>query len=155
MTKERRMLSPLVLHKLVVGLFAALARYSIHHPKRVVLIAVSFTLAVAPGALRLTLRTDGHALVTPNAPEVLYDNSIRDEFGIEDPVVVVVRSPHVDGIYNAATLQLVRDLTADFIKLEGIHSNNVVSLATERGFRTRPGTLLYQTLLETPRQTKE
>ncbi len=149
------MLSPLVLHKLVVGLFAALARYSIHHPKRVILIAVAFTLAVAPGALRLTLRTDGHALVAANAPEVLYDNSIREEFGIEDPIVVVVRSPHADGIYNAATLQLVRELTVDFIKLEGIHSNNVVSLATEHGFRTRPGTLFFQTLLETPRQTKE
>ena len=149
------MISTLVLHKLVVGFFAALARYSIHHPRRVIIIAVGFTLAVAPGALRLTLRTDGHALVSENAPEVLYDNSIRETFGIEDPIVVVVRSPHPDGIFNAPTLQLVRDLTADFAKIDGIHSNNIVSLATEHGFRNRPGTLMYQTFLEAPRQTKK
>src|SRR5437660_1757913 len=64
---QKPVFSPLALHKLVVGFFAALARYSIHHPKRVVFIAVFFTLAIAPGALRLTLRTDGHALVSETA----------------------------------------------------------------------------------------
>jgi predicted RND superfamily exporter protein len=142
-------------HRLIVGLFAGLARISIRHPRLTILVAVSLTLAVAPGALRLTLRTDGHALVSKNAPEVLYDAAVREQFGIEDPVVVVIRSPHAEGIYNAGTLQLVRELTAEFMKLEGVRSNNVSSLATEHGFRNRPGTLLFQTLLETPRQTKE
>ena len=142
-------------HRLIVGLFAGLARISIRHPRLTILVAVSLTLAVAPGALRLTLRTDGHALVSKNAPGVLYDAAVREQFGIEDPVVVVIRSPHAEGIYNAGTLQLVRELTAEFMKLEGVRSNNVSSLATEHGFRNRPGTLLFQTLLETPRQTKE
>ena len=81
--------------------------------------------------------------------------AIREQFGIEDPLVVVIRSPQPDGIFNPATLQLVRELTAEFTKLDGVKSNNVVSLATEHGFRTRPGTLLYQTFLESPRQTKK
>src|SRR5260221_13158496 len=100
------MISPLLLHEWIVGFFAGLARYSIHHPKRVIVIAVAFTLAIAPGALRLSLRTDGHALVSEDAPEVLYDRSIREQFGIEDPVVVLIRSSHPDGIFNPATLQL-------------------------------------------------
>jgi predicted RND superfamily exporter protein len=49
----------------------------------------------------------------------------------------------------------VRELTAEFMRIEGVRSNNVSSLATEHGFRNRPGTLQYRTLLETPRQTKE
>jgi len=142
-------------HRLIVGFFAALARRSIRSPRLTIFVAVALTLAVAPGALRLTLRTDGHALVSPDAPEVIYDNAVRDQFGIEDPVVVVIRSPHPDGIYNAGTLQLVRELTAEFMRIEGVRSNNVSSLATEHGFRNRPGTLLYQTFLETPRQTRE
>src|SRR5215510_14256742 len=116
---------------------------------------VALTLAVAPGAARLTLRTDGHALVSRNAPEVRYDRTIRDDFGIEDPVVVLIHSPHADGIFNAATLQLVRELTSEFIQLEGVRSNNVVSLATEHGFRNRPATLQFQTLLENPRRTRQ
>ena len=146
--------SPLILHQIVIGFFAALARYSIQHPKRVIGIAVALTLAVAPGAVRLKLRTDGHALVNENAPEVRYDRWIREQFGIEDPVVVLIQSPHPGGIYNAETLQLVRELTDEFAKLDGINSNKVVSLATQRGFRTRPGTLIYEPLLETPRKTK-
>ena len=149
------MISPLALHQIVVGFFAFLARYSIHHPRRVIVIAIAITLAIAPGAARLTLRTDGHALVSKDAPEVLYDRTIRDEFGIEDPVVVLIHSHHADGIFTAETLQLVRELTAEFIQLEGVRSNNVVSLATEHGFRNRPGTLHFQTLLENPRRTKE
>src|ERR1044071_1274863 len=107
------MLSPLLLHKWVVGFFAGLTRYSIDHPRRVILIAIALTVAVAPGAMRLKLRTDGHALVDENAPEVRFDRAIREQFGIEDPVVVLVKSPHPDGIFNAATLQLVRELTAE------------------------------------------
>jgi len=34
--------------------------------------------------MRLTLRTDGHALVSKDAPEVLYDGAVREQFGIED-----------------------------------------------------------------------
>jgi hypothetical protein len=149
------MISLLAPHRLIVGFFAALARFSIRCPRLAVLGALGFTLAVAPGAMKLALRTDGHALVARDAPEVIYDAAIREEFGIEDPVVVLIRSTHADGIFNPGTLQLVRELTAEFMKLEGVRSNNVSSLATEHGFRNRPGTLLFQTLLETPRQTKE
>jgi hypothetical protein len=148
------MIAALALHKLVVGCFAALARNSIRRPRWTILVVLALTLAVAPGAMRLTLRTDGHALVARDAPEILYDDAIRKEFGIEDPVVVLIHSPHPDGIYNAGTLQLVRELTAEFMRLEGVRSNNVSSLATEHGFRNRPGTLLFQTLLEAPRETQ-
>jgi hypothetical protein len=147
------MLPLLNIHKLVIGFFATLARYSIHHPKRVIAIAVALTLAVAPGAMRLKLRTDGHALVDKTAPEVRFDKLVRERHGIEDPVVVLVKSAHPDGIYNSDTLQLVRELTEAFARLDGINSNKVVSLATQRGFRLRPGTLIYERLLDTPRQT--
>ena len=55
-----------------------LYRYSIRHPWAVLAIAIIVSLAVAPGALRLEIRTDGHALVPPNAHEVLLDRQIRE-----------------------------------------------------------------------------
>ena len=54
--------------------------------------------------LRLKLRTDGHALVSQNAPEVIYDKNIRDQFGIEDQMVVLIRSGHADGVFNPCLL---------------------------------------------------
>jgi predicted RND superfamily exporter protein len=120
----------------------------------VLLVAALVTLSAAPGVLRLKLRTDGHALVSARAPEVIYDKQIRDQFGIEDQLVVLVRSNGPDGIFNPRTLQLVRDLTAELAKLPGVNPSNVMSLATEPSFRSRPGSLLHQKLLEPPLQTE-
>ena len=104
--------------------------------------------------LRLKLRTDGRALVSADAPEVRYDQAIRNQFGIEDKIVVLIRATNADGIFNPGTLQLVRDLTADFRKLPGINPSNVLSLATEPSFRMRPGTVNPQRLLEPPLKTR-
>ena len=142
------------LHGLVVGFFRSLAHCAIRHPRRVLAMAAVVTLVAAPGAAWLKLRTDGHALVTQNAPEVLYDKAIREQFGIEDDIVVLIRSGSADGIFNPGTVQLVRELTAAFMKLPGINPANVMSLATEPSFRFRPGTLVNQTLLEPPLKTK-
>ena len=139
----------------VVRLFGALSQCAIRQPRRVLVIAALVTLAAVPGIFRLKLRTDGHALVAPNAPEVLYDKAVREKFGIEDQMVVVIRSRDPNGVFNPATLQLVRDLTAALAKLPGIGKSNLMSLATEPSFRMRPGTLVNQRLLEPPLKTKE
>jgi predicted RND superfamily exporter protein len=96
---------------LFVSLFRGLSHYAIRHPRPVLALVAAVTLAAAPGILRLKLRTDGHALVSPTAPEVLADKAVRDHFGIHDQLVVLIRSRHAAGIFNPATLQLVRELT--------------------------------------------
>ncbi len=138
----------------MVGFFRLLPQYAIGHPRSVLVIASALTLATAPGLLRLKLRTDGHALVSPTAPEVLADQEIRGRFGLQDKLVVLLRSDHADGIFNPATVSLVRELTAEFLKLPGIDPANVMSLATEPTFRLRRGLLVNQRLLEAPLQTK-
>ena len=142
------------LHAWVLNSLGRLAHAAICQPRRTLVIAAAVTLAAAPGMLRLTLRTDGHALVAPDAPEVRYDKFIREKFGVEDQIVVLVSTPHPDGIFNPATLQLVRDLTADFLQMPGINPSNVMSLATEPSFRLRPNSLFHQTMLEPPLQTR-
>jgi predicted RND superfamily exporter protein len=140
--------------QLITGFLGRLSRHAIRRPWTALLVAACVTLLAAPGLLRLQLRTDGHALVSPNAPEVQCDQSIRKQFGIEDQIVVMIRAAHTNGIFNPVTLQLVRDLTADFRKLPGINSSNIVSLATEPSFRLRPGTINPQRLLEPPLKTQ-
>jgi hypothetical protein len=145
---------PNKLHVQFVSPFRWLSHYAIRHPRLVLALAVAVTLAAAPGMLRLKLRTDGHALVSPTAPEVLADKAVRDHFGIRDQLVVLIRPSNTNGIFNPATLQLVRDLTAEFKQLPGVAPSDVMSLATEPGFRMRPGTLVNQKLLEPALETK-
>jgi uncharacterized protein len=142
------------INEAVVRGLGSLPRYAIRFPWRVLLVAGLAALAAVPGLWRLRLRTDGHALVAPNAPEVLYDAAIRARFGIEDQMVVLIRSHDPEGVFNPATLQLVRDLTAALARLPGIKTANLMSLATEPSFRMRPGTLVNQKLLEPPLKTK-
>jgi predicted RND superfamily exporter protein len=140
--------------RLASNFFGALSRCAIRHPRVVLVVATVLTLAGLPGVLRLKLRTDGHALVSPTAPEVVHDNEIRGRFGIEDKLVVLIQPRHADGIFNAATLQLVRELTAEFEQIPGVAPASVLSLATEPNFRLRPGTLVQRKLLEPALQTQ-
>ena len=119
--------------------FRSLARGAIDHPGRALGIAALLTLAAAPGIRWLKLRADGHALLSQSAPEVVYDKSLREQFGLQDTIVTLVSSHDPHGIFNRATLELTRDLTVEFQRLPGIDPSNVLSLATEPGFRYRPG----------------
>jgi predicted RND superfamily exporter protein len=145
---------PHKLHVLFVSLFRWLSYYAIRHPRQVLALVIVVTLAATPGILRLKLRTDGHALVSPTAPEVVADKTVRDHFGIHDQLVVLIRPHHADGIFNPATLQLVRELTAEFKQLPGVAPADVMSLATEPSFRMRAGTFIEQKLLEPSLKTQ-
>jgi uncharacterized protein len=150
-----RLFNPLYkLPVLFISLLRWLAHYTIRHPRLVLVLVAAVTLAAAPGILWLKLRTDGHALVPQHAPEVIYDQKIRDQFGIKDQIVVLIRPGNTNGIFNPATLQLVRDLTAKFNQLPDVASADVMSLATEPSFRMRPGTLIQQKLLDPPLKTQ-
>ncbi|MCP3905104.1 MAG: MMPL family transporter, partial [Planctomycetes bacterium] len=120
-----------------------------------ILVALLVTAALAPGIGRLRLRTDGHALVPADAPEVRTDAEIREVFGVEDLVIVLVRTEHPDGVYNVDTLRLVASLTDAFAVLEGVDRSRITSLATEKGDRNHPGTLDFYTLLQPPPDTPE
>jgi len=84
--------APKKARELVIGFFSALPRAAIRHPGRVICAAGLLTVLAGLGIGRLKLRTDAQALVSPDAPEVRYDRAIRAKFGIEDQIVVLVRS---------------------------------------------------------------
>ncbi|MCP4246564.1 MAG: MMPL family transporter [bacterium] len=132
-----------------------LYRYSIAHPLRVLLLASLVTAAAAPGALRLQLRTDGHALVPDGAPEIRFDQSIRDLFNTPDLIVVVIHSGHLDGVFNAQTLRLVQELSDRLAYIEGLRGIDLFSLATEKSDRVRPGSLKFRPFIDPLPETPE
>jgi predicted RND superfamily exporter protein len=123
--------------------------FSVRRPRLVIVLALLITLGAAPGALRLKIRTDGHALVPADAPAIAIDNEIRAQFGVEDPIVVMIESNDPDrGVYNTHTLELVQSLTQAFRAIPGINPETLVSLETEYNFRVHPGTLNMRRLLD-------
>ncbi len=133
----------------------AILRFSIRHPWWVFAITIIATLGVAPGIFRLKIRTDGHALVPKDASEILLDRTIRDSFGIADPVVILIRTKHERGVFNKQTVALVADLTADLMAAKIVAPHHILSLATEKGYRVKPGTLKFRAFLEPLPQTNQ
>ncbi len=114
------------------------------------------TLGVAPGVLRLRIRTDGHALIPPDSEAIRVDQSIREEFLHKDPVVVFITAQGSEGIFNAHTLALVQRLTDQFSTLPEFDDIDIFSLATEHGHRVIPGTLTFRRFLDPlPRTEKQ
>jgi len=142
--------------RILLGILIHLCRRSIRHPPTTVILGVLIVAAAAPGILRLRLRTDGHALIPEGTSTVLLDRAVRNEFGIRDPLVVLLRARHRNGIFHPRTLRLVVDLTAALARTPGLDSAGVRSLATEPSDHFRQGTLSYRNLLdsipETPRE---
>jgi predicted RND superfamily exporter protein len=110
---------------------------------------------MAPGLLRLELRTDGHALVPPDDPAIALDREARRVFDLRDPLLVVLETRHPDGIFNPGTLSRLERLTRELAALPGLDPAHVQSLATERGPRFAPGGSSFQRLLEPPATTPE
>ena len=133
----------------------AVYRFSIDHPKTVLALAAVCVVAVAPGLLRLQLRTDGNALLPSDTPQIRFDRSIRQAFGITDQMVVLIEAERPEGIFNADTLNLVRELTRQIGELEGLDPTNLTSLATEKSDRVIPGRLRFREFLNPLPQTPE
>lgn len=121
---------------------------SIDRPRPILLAAFVLTLLAAPGLFRLELRTDGHALVPPDSPTVLWDQEVRERFGLRDPIVVLVDTDKPGGIFDLETLKVVEELTQAYSAIPEIGPEHVYSLATERRDRVYPGTLDFRPYLD-------
>ncbi|MCP4589502.1 MAG: MMPL family transporter [bacterium] len=132
-----------------------LHRFSIRRPKTVIGLALLVTAAIAPGALYLQIRTDGHALVPADAEAVVFDRAVRDTFGVEDPIAVLIRREGEHGIFNSDTLAFIQNLTAAFGEIDGVQPENISSLDTEHNYRVRQGTLKFRTFLEPLPDTRQ
>ncbi|MGB0716218.1 MAG: efflux RND transporter permease subunit [Phycisphaerae bacterium] len=122
--------------------------WGLRQPKLVIGTALAVVLLMMPGLVFLRIQTDGNALVPQDAAAVQYDRQVRASFGLSDPLAVVIRSDHPSGIFNAATLELVKSLTADLSELDGVAAHDVSSLATEHSHRVEEGTLHFRRFLD-------
>jgi len=124
----------------------SIARLSQRFPRAAIVIPLLLTALAAPGLLRLSLRTDGAALIPEQEPGVLTDREVRGEFGIHDQMIVAIWTGEPDGIFDLEVSKAIVGLTED---LAGIDERPPVrSLATERRDRVYPGTLRFRPFLD-------
>jgi hypothetical protein len=109
--------TPLIFSEFATGFFGAFPRFAIRFPRCALWLTILIIIASIPGLNRLKLRTDAQTLAPVGDAKVEFDRAIRQKFGIEDQMVVIIRAPGPEGIFNPVTIKLVRDLTAAFARL--------------------------------------
>lgn len=127
--------------------WSRISRAAVAAPERVLWVAAAVLLALAPGLTRLTIQTDGLALVPVHAPEVETDRAMRERFAFADQIAVVVRTDDPRGIYNPTTVRRIKEISDTLEAIPGL-AGRVTSLATERSDRVYVGTMTFQPWLD-------
>lgn len=100
-------------------------------PKSVVVLSLLAILGAAAFLPLLHKDTTPDAFIAADNPAVVYRDKVKKIFGLDDPFVVAVIDRREGGIYNPATLTLVRELSDQLGKLANVDPDRVTSLATE------------------------
>ena len=102
-------------------------------PKLVLLISTVLIGLSVFGLTKMYKDTSADAFIEPDNPALLYREKLKEIFGLNDPMVMmVVNQEHPHGVFNPTTLALVQNLTEQVSALANVDPDRTVSLATEK-----------------------
>ncbi len=128
----------------------------VNRPWSVVALCTCFCLWAAwfLPQLKTDLRAD--AFLAPDNPALVYRDIVKEQFGLSDPLVLVVVDERPRGIYNPEVLLFLQWLTAEVSQVDNIESSRVMSLATENNIiSTADGMEVKPFLEEVPGSAEE
>lgn len=103
--------------------------------------------ALATGLTRLRKEPSVDALVPTGSHALQLRATVRETFGLKDPLVVALATDRADGILDLAALRALHQLTAALREVAQIDPDQVFSLATEQGVRSEGDALHVEPLL--------
>ncbi|MFT5593334.1 MAG: putative RND superfamily exporter protein [Oceanicoccus sp.] len=122
----------------------------LNKPILLVVLPVIFFITAASFIPKIIKDTRGDAFLSPENPALLYRERVREQFGLNDPVVVAIKAD----IYTPAVLQLLSELTSTIQDIENIKEDKVFSLATEKNMSGNDGSLVVEDFLDPQPTTK-
>lgn len=111
------------------GPVAAFFRWTVDHPKRIVVLSLLFMTALASFTPQLTKDTRSDAFLADDNPALLYREKVKSLFGLTDPMVVAVVAQ--DTIFTPEGLNVVKAVTEAVINVDNVDPDGVTSVATE------------------------
>jgi hypothetical protein len=116
-----------------------LTRFSLERPRTVLLLAAVLTLAFAAQFPRIRIDTDPENMLEADQPDRLLYDALKDEFGINDMIVVGIVDPR--GMFRPEALDAVGRAVSRILEIKGVIIEDVVSLTTTDNIRSRGGLL--------------
>ncbi len=109
-------------------LITRLLRFSVRHPRVVILLAGAITLCALVFIPRIQLRLDGRSLIPSGLPQFAEGDRAASRFELRDLVLIGVGNE--SSVYTPETLQRIARLSDGLSRVEGIVPESVVSLST-------------------------
>lgn len=103
----------------------------VSYPKTVALLSILVFLVSLSFLPKLVKDTRSDAFLQKDNPALIYRDKVKAQFGLNDPMVIVIVNDSAEGIYNPSTLALVDWLTEQVSRLPNVSTEHVLSLATE------------------------
>lgn len=125
------------------------------YPKTVLLVVAIITIAMASFLPRLTKDTSADAFMPAGHPAVVFRDTVKETFGLKDPLVVAVVNNGPQGVFNPESLALIKWLTDEIAELPGIDADRVTSLASEKNIIGVPEGLQVEPFFTDPPESQQ
>ncbi len=104
-----------------------LIEFSINKPKIVILLTTILTFLFAIQFPKIKIDTDPENMLREDEPVRIFHKNIKSHFNIHEMIVLgIVRE---DGIFHKDTLERIKRITDEILKIKGVISEDVVSLS--------------------------
>lgn len=116
------------------------------HPKPALWFIFILTIGFGTQFLKIKIDTDPENMLSANQPDRVLYNQIKKDFGINDLVVVGVTDHQ--GIFRTEPLIRISKLIDGILKIDGVITDDVVSLTTTNNVKSKGGLLEVRRILK-------
>jgi hypothetical protein len=130
-----------------------LVKFSVERPKTVIVLTIIITIIFASQFPRIKIDTDPENMLREDEPIRVFHQKVKREFGINELIVLgIVRE---DGIFQRDSLERIKRITDEILKIKGVIADDVVSLTVTNNVVASNGILnVRPPMLEVP-ESKE
>jgi predicted RND superfamily exporter protein len=116
-----------------------LVEFSVEKPKLIVLLTIILTVVFAIQFPKIKIDTDPENMLRKDEPIRIFHKNVKKDFGIEELIVLgIVRD---DGIFHKDSLERVKRITDEILKIKGVIADDVVSLTVTNNVVAKNGVL--------------
>ena len=122
-----------------------LVAFSYDHPRAVLAAVLLATALLLPGFSRIRIDTDPETMLEPGQPDRVVYGEVKRDFGLHDVIVAGIEDPK--GIYRPEALERISRAVTDIAGIDGVISEDVVSLVTTHDATFRDGQVEIQPVM--------
>ncbi len=102
------------------------------HPLVITVVSVVVILVFASALPMMETDTRPNSFLAPDNPALVYRETVRQQFGLSDPLIIALVDHGPTGVFNPHSLAVLQSLADEVSALPNIDQERVMSLASEK-----------------------